>query len=427
MSLLTKLRELSLKDIISSYIVRAHFDKPLDLKANIDINAPDDPKLYPLWFKVLCKFKLAKLFTDARIREHDYTLPLPQKWYDRVYKKPMTLYQRSRLLRIIDNNLASSEAIFLMKLRMEGINQHYKAVLYKIAYQGYENPYKQLDREGFGYEFGILASVSVNGTVQATISDILSNTEELMRSETMFLTMLRSVKSSFLLSLVLSASGYLFVVYTTLIVLGAEFSKVYGVLQPGYSVLLAMERGNIVPLATYVIATTLLIFTFFVLRLDEVLLLSVKMTREILLWFESMRFYTTLDIIQRAQDLPESVIFDRAIKGVEIISLRKFLLTKLSEVVLVSTSVIVDFMTSTQFFTPEDVNQLVDVQGKFDKGEFERNVQVLLRNKRLQTRIREMSDQEKMQAVQSAIIAAGTVFLTLVYTISDIQLLYASF
>ena len=416
-----------LKEKLSTKVIKSKFDKKIDLKTTIDVGEQDTENLMPQWFRNACKIPFLNGFTYKRRRERDYTLPfLTPSLYDKVYKRQLTLAQKSRILSTIYRNLNHNEQVFLMKLRrMLGLNQHYKKELYKIACMGLDDPYRKMYDAGFGFEFLILSTASNQGRVKQAISDLLTKTEELMRSETVFLSVVKDLKMAFLLSMLRLFFGCLLVVYTTLILPGFEFSEVYGILRPGLDICRAFGNGYYLPLIMFTIQVFAFIGLFFYLDIDELILISMKTTREILMWFESMKFYTTLDIVQSMETTTEERLFTRAIGALEIKVVKEFLLAKLKALEM-STDITKDFLTSTSFFDEDDISYLIDVQGQIDKNKFEANVARLVRDKQAATSTRERSDTNKLTNVQAAIYTVATLILTVVYVFGDLQMFYVS-
>lgn len=411
-----------IKDKIQYFIISILFNGDYDLRVSNDLNAKDPDTIVPLWFRLTEKFPPLTLWCKARREERDYTLPIPKFLWGYVYGKSLPMSDRNRILTILQRSSGLTETVILLRLRRENcLDQHRKKQLYDIAKSNSANVYAEMYDAGFGFEFNLLASAYKAGKIEKTVADLKQKLSETTRLDSTFRIMMRDLRATFVICYVVFIIVYIGTIYTTYIMPGVDFTYVLPIFRPGLAAVKSFLSGNYLILVNFVAVNAVVLFLFVYFQVGDILLLTVKTTRDILLFFESLKFLTTLDLMQDMENGTEFTLFNKTIDSLEINPLKDFLRKKLKEVED-SPDLTQSFLTATTFLDESDVAHLVDVNTYTNRSNFAVNVTTLVAQKQFEASSRESTDAEKIGLFKAAMLnfvyAAGMVM----FFIGDLQI-----
>lgn len=416
----------SLKDKVQLWTLKRLLKGTHDLRVATNINEPDNDSILPTWFKLLEKFNLFKEFTAERREIRDYTLPLPNAllllWYD----KPFSMADKSKMLTVVSRARNVTDRVLLLRMRREFyINQYRKKQLYDLAISNSPNIYAEMYALGFGFEFNMLASSLKYGTISDTVRDLKSKLSETVRLDNMFRHTMRDLRITFVVCYVMMCLLYLAIVYTTYIMTGVEFTSVMPIFVPGLSIINSLLAGNYFPIIHFVILNLVCLTFFNVFQVWDMILLRIPTIRNIILFFETLKFLTAMDLMRDTEELTEYSLLKRTISTLELPSLTKFLQFKLDEVKELP-DLINQFILSNHFFDESDASALCDVTSSFVLNEFYVRVGELLTQKRADATEREVTDKENISVFKELMLQGVMLAATFLFLLGDLQLLSAA-
>lgn len=415
-----------IRDAVQLFTIKRLLKGKHDLSVSTDLNEPDKDIIVPAWFLFLEKFRLFRSFTSYRREERDYTLPLPDSWKEHIYNKPFSMSDKSRMLTVVARSNKVTERVLLLRLRRESyVNQHRKKQLYDLAASNSPNVYAELYSLGFGFEFNLLASALKYGTVPSTVRQLKQRLSETVRLDNMFRHTMRDLRITFVVCYVLMCILYIAIIYTTYVITGVEFTSVLPIFIPGLSVVNSFLAGNYFPVFNFLFYTGAFLFLFNMFHVGDMILLKVPSIRSIILFFETLKFLTTLDLMRDMDELTEYHLLQRTIKTLELPSLTKFLEYKLEEVKEMP-EVINQFILSNRFFDETDASALCDVTTSFNLTDFYNRVSEVLRSKQSDATEREVTDKENISVFKEMMLQGVMLTATLLFLLGDLQLLSAA-
>lgn len=416
-------------------LVNDKYAKAVEFLSSFDSTEGDTPNLMPVWFRLLHKHhlkhensKFLLSFYTSRLKSRDYTLPLPDSWYDSYYKKPLTLQQRNMLLSLIAKFASTKERSFLMRMRAEKyVNQYYKLQLYEIArtIDQQENVYRALYDAGFGFEFNMLANAYSGGeSLQDTLADMLSQMSSLVQMDTLFQDAMRSLRSAISVNTLTLALGYVGITYMTYYMMGLEYTTTPAIFVPGITLINWIIYYKLIGVVIVSLVFACLGWLYSRFRISTVIMYMSDNIFDIIQFFESFKFYSTLKMLIKTGSLSESRMLRQSITSIETAEISAVLNTKLDEIMASEEcpDPYYAFLTSSRFFREEDIVYLVSPNKKYSvRGTLEAGLDQLLQVYATNFKIREKNDMARIQAYGEILSAVTQAGITLLFLYGDMQ------
>ncbi len=423
----------------AEYRTRKKFDKPPKDYLFSSIDETGALLIKPTWFNILVK--LSKVweneglsnFVKNRIDAGNYTLPLPKKMYDFVYKRELPMHIRYSILGIIKRYSSQKERTMLLRLRNQKfLNQHYKHVLFDIHEKfgtTSADIYMRMFEEGFGYEFNILSSnLKVNKPFDESIKFLHDGLAKMHRLDRGLSRARKSLNLFVHLSVYLFLISYFTSVFIAYIWIDVEYKSIPWYFSSGKSLIQFCMSNPVAGISIVSLFIIVIEVLFDVFKLSDVALSMMPRIVEMDRFINSFKFFTTMKSMSDTGDSSDSMFLFASVASMDLVHIRNMLNEKIDKIIQTSNNRFVDFLLTTSYFREQDLVVLLNTSNRnLDRKDLDENLEALLNLYDIEIGEREESDVEAIKFYASVIVNILLMSTMLITTLSELQTVQIQF